>query len=67
LCGGPCETQALLLSHPAKDTRDLALYAPLQRSGADGVGGARKGLRVLAAEVLGLEIQVRRGQNCCLS
>jgi len=45
--------QALLLSHPARDTRDLALYAPLQRCGQSGSGNgfARKGLRVLAAEV----------------
>mmetsp|Transcript_14004 Transcript_14004/g.29933 ORF Transcript_14004/g.29933 Transcript_14004/m.29933 type:complete len:319 (-) Transcript_14004:2041-2997(-) len=60
----------LMLEHPKKDTRDLALYAPFCRNGKApdqkdlgkpmeewGGRGRPKGLKVLAAEVLGLEIQ----------
>mmetsp|Transcript_21979 Transcript_21979/g.41930 ORF Transcript_21979/g.41930 Transcript_21979/m.41930 type:complete len:272 (-) Transcript_21979:83-898(-) len=42
---------ALGMTHPGRDTRDLATYAPLQGA------GKTKGLKVLAAEVLGIDFQ----------
>jgi len=64
------DTSVLLLSHPVGDTRDLALYPPCCHNGQapnpSDLGkpmqdwksrGRPKGLKVLAKEILGLDIQ----------
>lgn len=59
---------ALMLIHPKREIRDLTLYPPCCHGGLPALGvstasqaapkrGGPKGLKVLAAEILGLEIQ----------
>ncbi|KAG9158882.1 hypothetical protein Leryth_022433 [Lithospermum erythrorhizon] len=50
------DLKALLLSHPKNDIRDTSEYQPLLKE------GQRRGLRHLAAEILGVEIQ--NGEHC---
>lgn len=52
--------QALLLGHPAKAIRDTARYPPLMLPRRPGGKARPRALRALAAEQLGLTIQV-----CC--
>ena len=47
------DLQALFLSHPSRDIRDTSRYGPYRRL----VGGRTPGLRRLARDLLGLEIQ----------
>ena len=47
------DLRALFLSHPRRDIRDTGAHAPYRRM----VGGRAPGLRRLAKELLGLEIQ----------
>lgn len=53
------DLSALLLDHPRKDIRDTARFPPLMRSPAPGRKLKPRALRHLAAEELGLDIQVR--------
>ncbi|KAJ4726383.1 RNA exonuclease 4-like [Melia azedarach] len=50
------DLKALLLTHPKKDLRDTSEYQPFLKD------GRRKALRHLAAEILGVEIQI--GEHC---
>ena len=47
------DLDALLLSHPKRDIRDTARHPPFRKL----AGGASPRLKVLAAEILGVEIQ----------
>ena len=47
------DLDALLLSHPKRDIRDTARYAPYRKL----AGGGSPRLKILASELLGLEIQ----------
>lgn len=47
------DLEALLLSHPKRDIRDTARHPPFRKF----AGGGSPRLKVLAAEVLGIEIQ----------
>ncbi|KAF5827595.1 hypothetical protein DUNSADRAFT_362, partial [Dunaliella salina] len=52
------DLKAMMLDHPRKDTRDTARYLPFMHSPAPGRKHKPRALRVLASEILGLDIQV---------